>query len=60
MGGSQNWPDPRSLEAKFRDIRFVGTETPMLFSQFHIDYSTTVAMTRLQTFLEVGSLDLGW
>ena len=59
MVRSWNWPDLRSAESKFRDIRFVGTDAFISSWNFHIDPLKTVVTVQSNIF-EVGSLDPAW
>ena len=56
----QNWPDLRSRISKFWDIRFIDTGTDINRWKFQGDRSFGVAMTNIQSFSEVRSLDVTW
>ena len=60
MGRSQKWPDLRSPISKIRDRRFVGTDHLIIFQKFHNFPWNIVAVTRLESYFVVGSLDLTW
>ena len=60
MERSQNWPDLRSPISKFRDIYFIDTGTDINCWKFQGDLSFGVAMTNIQSFSEVRSLDVTW
>ena len=60
MERSQNWHDLRSPISKFRDIRFIDTGTDINRWKFQGDRSFGVAMTNIQSFSEVRSLDVTW
>ena len=64
MGRAQNWPDLRSPTWKFRDIRFVGTDTLSLSYlylinpwKFHVDLLRTVVTVQSQMFLRLSHLN---
>ena len=60
MERSQNWPDLRSPISKFRDKRFIDTGTDINRWKLLGDRSFRVAMTNIQSFSEVRSLDVTW
>ena len=60
MKRSQNWPDLGSWISTFRDIHFIDTGTDINCSMFEGDGVFGVAMTSIQTFSEVSSLDVTW
>ena len=57
---SQNCPDLRSPISKFRDICFIDTGTDINRWKFQGNRSVGVALTGIQTFYEVRSLDVTW
>ena len=59
MEKSQNGPDLESRISKFRDKNFIdiGTDTSW---KFQGDRTFGAAMTSIQTFPKVGSLDVTW
>ena len=59
MDRSQIWPDLGSPISKFRDIGTLATGTDINLWKFR-DRSFGVAMTSVQTFSEVRSLDATW
>ena len=60
MGRSQNWPDLRSSISKFWDIHFVHAIALSNRWKFQSDRSLGVAMTDIETFYEVRSLQVTW
>ena len=60
MERSQIWPDLGSRISNFRDISFIDTGTNINRWKFQCDQAIGVAMTNIQTFLEVRSLDVVW
>ena len=62
MERSQNWPDLESPISKFRDMHFMDTVTYINRWKFQGDrpVGVMVAMTSIQTFSELRSLDVTW
>ena len=60
MERSQNWPDFRSQISKFWDIHFIDTVVCSNRWKFQGNCSVGVALTNIQTFYEVRSLDVTW
>ena len=60
MERSRNWHDLRSSIYKFRDKHFVSSYVLTTSCEFQINRLKTLTLALLQTFLEVGSLDLVW
>ena len=56
----QNWLDLGSPIAKYRDIHFIDTVTEINRGKVQGDQSFGVAMTSIQTFSELRSLDVTW
>ena len=59
-GEVSNWPDVMSLILKFRDIRVIDTGMDIHRSKFQGNRSVGVALTSIQTFYDVRSLDVTW
>ena len=57
---SQNWPDLRSPISKFWDINFIDTVVCSNRWKFQGNRSVGVALTNIQTFYGVRSLDVTW
>ena len=57
---SQNWPDFRSPISKFWDIHIIDTVVCSNRWRFQGNRSVGVALTNIQTFYEVRSLDVTW
>ena len=60
MERSQNWPDIRSPISKFRYVCFIDTGADINRWKFQGNRSVGVALTSIQTFYEVRSLDVTW
>ena len=60
MERSQKWPDLRSPISKFWDIHFIDTVACSNRWKFQGNRSVGVALTKIQTFYEMTSLDVTW